>query len=87
MNHRSSGLLISDAIEGLLLAKLAEDRSPRTVTGYWHYLRVSLDYAGDKDVARVTSQEIQAFLLIANQMMLGWLTFSRPGFYSSPLSA
>lgn len=31
MNQRSSGLLVSDTIEGLLLAKLAEGRSPRTV--------------------------------------------------------
>jgi hypothetical protein len=56
-------LLISDAIEGLLLAKLAEGRSPRTITGYRHDLRVWLGYAGDKDVADVTSQESQAFLL------------------------
>jgi integrase/recombinase XerC/integrase/recombinase XerD len=63
MNHRSSGLLISDAIEGLVLAKLAEGRSPRTITGYRHDLRVWLEHAGDKDVAHVTAQEIQAFLL------------------------
>jgi integrase/recombinase XerD len=63
MNHRSSGLLISDAIEGLLLAKRAEGRSPRTITGYRHDLRVWLDYAGDRDVAHVTPQEIHAFLL------------------------
>jgi integrase/recombinase XerD len=63
MNHRSSGLLISDAIEGLLLAKLAEGRSPRTITGYRHDLRVWLDYAGDQDVAQITTQELQAFLL------------------------
>ena len=63
MNHSSSGLIISDAIDGLLLAKLAEGRSPRTITGYRHDLRVWLDYMGDKDVAHVTGQEIQAFLL------------------------
>jgi site-specific recombinase XerD len=56
-------LLVSDAIEGLLLAKLAEGRSPRTITGYRHDLRVWLDHTGDKDVAHVTSKEIQAFLL------------------------
>jgi integrase len=63
MNHRSSGLHVSDAIEGLLLAKLAEGRSPRTVTGYRHDLRVWLDHTGDKDVAHVTAPEVQAFLL------------------------
>jgi integrase/recombinase XerD len=63
MNHRSSGLLISDAIEGLLLAKRAEGRSPRTITGYRHDLRVWLEYAGDQDVAHITAQEVQAFLV------------------------
>jgi hypothetical protein len=63
MNHRSLGLLISDAIESLLLAKLAEGRSPRTITGYRHDLRVWLGHTGDKDVVHVTSQELQAFLL------------------------
>jgi hypothetical protein len=56
-------LLISDPIEDLLPSRLPAGRSPRTITGYRHDLRVWLDHAGDKEVARVTSQEIHAFLL------------------------
>jgi integrase len=62
MHHSSSGLNMSDAIEGFLQAKLAEGRSPRTIVGYRHDLRVWLAYAGDIDVAVVSAQEIQAFL-------------------------
>jgi hypothetical protein len=63
MNHRSSGLLISDASEGLLLAKLAEGRRPRAITSYRHDLHVWLDHTGDKDVDHVTAQGVQTFLL------------------------
>lgn len=63
MNHSSLKLNVSEAIEGFLHAKLAEGRSPRTIVGYRHDLRVWLAYAGDQDVAVVTAQEIQAFLI------------------------
>ncbi len=63
MNRRSSGLRVSDAIEGFLLFRLAEGRSPRTVVGYRHDLREWLSHAGDKDVAQVNAQEIRAFLI------------------------
>jgi site-specific recombinase XerD len=62
MHHSLLGLNASDAIDGFLQAKLAEGRSPRTIVGYRHDLQVWLAYAGDKDVAVVTAQEIQAFL-------------------------
>ena len=39
MNHRSSGLKLSDAVEGFLQFKMAEGRSPRTIVGYRHDLR------------------------------------------------
>ncbi len=63
MNHRSSGLSVSDAIEGFLQFKLAEGRSLRTVVGYRHDLREWLIHAGDKDVTRVNAQEIRACLI------------------------
>ncbi len=63
MNHRSSGLSVSDAIGGFLQFKLAEGRSPRTVVGYRHDLREWLIHAGDKDVTLVNAQEIRAFLI------------------------
>jgi integrase/recombinase XerD len=62
MHQSLSGLNVSGAIEGFLQAKLAEGRSPRTIVGYRHDLYVWLAYAGDKDVAQFTAQEIQAFL-------------------------
>jgi integrase/recombinase XerD len=62
MHHSLSGLNVSDAIEVFLQAKLAEGCSPSTIVGYGHDLRVWLAYAGEKDVAEVTAQEIQAFL-------------------------
>jgi integrase/recombinase XerD len=62
MHQSLSGLNVSDVIDGFLRAKLAEGRSPRTIVGYRHDLRVWLAYAGDQDVAVVTAQDIQAFL-------------------------
>lgn len=50
MNHRSSGLMLSDAVEGFLQFKMAEGRSPRTIVGYRHDMREWLAYAGDKKV-------------------------------------
>jgi hypothetical protein len=47
MHQSLSGLNVSDVIDGFLRAKLAEGRSPRTIVGYRHDLRVWLAYAGD----------------------------------------
>jgi integrase/recombinase XerD len=63
MNHRSSGLRVSDAIAGFLQFKLAEGLSPRTIVGYRDDLREWLINAGDKDVTQVNAQEIRAFLI------------------------
>jgi len=52
MHHRLPGSLNSDAIQGLPLAKLAEGRSPRTITGYRPELCVWFDQAGDKSGVR-----------------------------------
>lgn len=62
MNHRSSGLKLSDAVEGFLQFKMAEGRSPRTIVGYRHDLREWLAYAGDKKVEKFDAQELRAFL-------------------------
>jgi integrase/recombinase XerD len=62
MNQRSSGLKLSDAIEGFLQFKMAEGRSPRTIVGYRHDTREWLAFAGDKDVAKIDAPELRAFL-------------------------
>lgn len=62
MNHRSSGLMLSDAVEGFIQFKMAEGRSPRTIVGYRHDLREWLAYAGDKKVEKFDAEELRAFL-------------------------
>jgi hypothetical protein len=59
MNHNSPKLVVSDAIESLLIAKLAEGRSPRTIVSYRHDLRAWLAYADDQDVSAGTAHELQ----------------------------
>ena len=80
MNNRSSGLRVSDSIEGFLQFKLAEGLSPRTVVGYRHDLKEWLNYAGDKDIIQVNAQEIRAFLIYLR-------TGYKPHRFSSDLSA
>ncbi|MCC7360610.1 MAG: hypothetical protein IT317_14110 [Anaerolineales bacterium] len=62
MNHRSSGLKLSDAVEGFLQFKMAEGRSPLPLVGYRHDLREWQAYAGDKQVEKFDAQELMAFL-------------------------
>jgi integrase/recombinase XerD len=62
MKHRSSGLKLSDAIDGFLQFKLAEGLSPRTIVSYRHDLAQWLAYAGDQDVSVVEATHLRAFL-------------------------
>jgi integrase/recombinase XerD len=62
MNQRSSGLKLSDTVDGFLQFKQAEGRSPRTVVSYRHDLRVWLAYVSDRPVDDITPQDLRAFL-------------------------
>ena len=62
MNQRSSGLKLSDAVDGFLQFKAAEGRSPRTIVSYRHDLRVWLAYANNPLVDDLTAQDVRAFL-------------------------
>ena len=65
MNHRSSGLLLSKAIEGFFNFKLAEAISLGTIAGYRHDLKHFIEHVGDQDVGNITADMARTFL--------GWL--------------
>ena len=54
MNARSTGLLLSKAIDGFATFKLAEATAEGTIKGYRHDLGVLLERLGDQDVSRIT---------------------------------
>lgn len=63
MNLRSSGSFVfSKALEGFLSYKSAEGLSERTVDSYNRLLRKWLEYAGDRDVSKITAAEITGYL-------------------------
>ncbi len=62
MKRRPPGFLLSKAITGFLQYKAAEALSPRTIEGYHHDLMKWLAYTGDKDVAKITTQDLRAYL-------------------------
>ena len=65
MNRRSSGLLLSKALEGFENFKLAEAISLGTIAGYRHDLKHFLEHVGDQDLKKVTPETVREFL--------GWL--------------
>lgn len=65
MNARSTGLLLSKALDGFQNFKLAEAASLGTLRGYCHDLKHFLKHIGDRDVADVTPDLVRDFL--------GWL--------------
>ena len=62
MNHRSSGLLLSKAIEGFFNFKLAEAISLGTIAGYRHDLKHFIEHVGDQDVGNITADMARTFL-------------------------
>jgi integrase/recombinase XerD len=64
MNHRPPvSLTVMKAIEGFLNYKTAEGLSARTVESYQRQLQKWREYMGeDKDVARITTSELTAYL-------------------------
>ena len=65
MNRRSSGLLLSKAIEGFFNFKLAEAVSLGTIAGYRHDLKHFIEHVGDQNVENLTADTAREFL--------GWL--------------
>ena len=64
MNHRPPvSLTVTKAIEGFFNYKIAEGLSDRTVESYQRQLQKWREYMGeDKDVARITTSELTAYL-------------------------
>lgn len=65
MNARSTGLLLSKAIDGFATFKLAEATSLGTIQGYRHDLELFLAHVGDQDVSKLTTDSVRDFM--------GWL--------------
>lgn len=55
-------MLLSEGIEALVVATLADGRSQRTADGYREKLGVLLAYVGDKDVTAITVGDLRAYI-------------------------
>ena len=62
MNQRPQGLKVEKALAGFLQYKSAEGLAPVTVSGYEHDLKLWIEYQGDLDVLKISSQQILSFL-------------------------
>src|SRR5512143_3450896 len=62
MNHRPPGLETVKAIQGFLQYKAAEGLSLRTIEGYERDLKQWVQYQGDIDVVKVTTQHLRQYL-------------------------
>jgi integrase/recombinase XerD len=62
MNRRSLGFQLSKAFVGFEQYKAAEGLSPNTLANYKYHRKLLLEFAGDVNIAEVTTQEIRAFL-------------------------
>ena len=62
MNQRSTGLNFSTAIKGFLQYKSAEGLALVTVSGYERDLKLFIEYQGDLEINKITSQHIISFL-------------------------
>jgi integrase/recombinase XerD len=63
MNRKSHGLSISKAIPGFIQYKAAEALSPTTLRSYADDLKKWLDRTGDKEVNKVTTEDLRAFFV------------------------
>lgn len=62
MNRSSSGFQFSKAFVGFEQYKAAEGLSPNTLINYKQHLRLFLEFGGDVDINKVTTQDVRAFL-------------------------
>ena len=56
-------MLLSEAIEALAVATLADGRSPRTVTEYRRKLAALVDFLGDVEITLVTVHDLRRFVV------------------------
>jgi hypothetical protein len=63
MNRKSHGLSILKAIPGFIQYKAAEALSPTTLRSYADDLKKWLDRTGDKEVNKVTTEDLRAFFV------------------------
>ncbi len=62
MNHSSSGLLLSKAIDGFLRFKVVEGLSERTLKSYLDHLNRFSGHVGDIQMANVTVDDVEDFI-------------------------
>lgn len=62
MNRRSTGWYFSTAIKGFLQYKSAEGLAPVTVSGYERDLKLFIEYVGDLEIHKITSQQVISLL-------------------------
>jgi len=62
MNQRPQGLKADKAVTGFLQYKSAEGLAPVTVDGYERDLKLWLEYQGEIDIGKISSQHILGFL-------------------------
>ena len=62
MNRRPPGLKLSKSISGFLQYKAAEALSPRALQSYEHDLNLWLKQVGDRDIGRIATQDLRAYL-------------------------
>lgn len=63
MNRKSHGLFLSKAIPGFIQYKAAEALSPTTLRSYADDLKKWLDRTGDKEVTKVTTEDLRVFFV------------------------
>jgi integrase/recombinase XerD len=62
MNHRSTGLQATKAVQGFLQYKQAEGLSAATIFNYQRELKLWMETMGDKDIGLITSDDLLSFI-------------------------
>lgn len=60
-------MLLSKAIEGYCVAKLADGFSPSTILGYRVHYKQLVGFVSDKEIRKVTSQDLRDFMIWLRQ--------------------
>ncbi len=65
-------MLLSEAIDGLLLTTKADGRTQNTVTDYIRKLRPLQNYFGDVDVATITTDDLRRYIVSLQEQTTVW---------------
>lgn len=65
-------MLLSEAIEALLLATKANERSPQTVDGYTRKLKPLVTFLGDVDITTITVEDLRRFIVALRDQETLW---------------